>query len=154
MEGRQVLLFVGRLIDIKNLFFLLDAFALVVKRYPKAILLFVGDGDQREALERHAERNGLANHVIFAGKKQGEDLYACYNIGQIFVLPSYYERFGAVVNEALLAGCYTLCSVVAGAACLIEPRKMVISLIRHLKRILRRNWRKVWRIVKVLDKYH
>lgn len=123
LEGRQVLLFVGRLIDIKNLFFLLDALALVVNRYPKVILLFVGDGDQRVALERHAERNGLADHVIFAGKKQGEDLYACYNVGQIFVLPSYYERFGAVVNEALLAGCYTLCSVVAGAACLIEPQK-------------------------------
>ena len=123
MEGRQVLLFVGRLIDIKNLFFLLDALALVVNRYPKAILLFVGDGDQRVALERHVERNGLADHVIFAGKKQGEDLYACYNVGQIFVLPSYYERFGAVVNEALLAGCYTLCSVAAGAACLIEPQK-------------------------------
>lgn len=121
LEGRQVLLFVGRLIDIKNLFFLLDAFSLVVKRYPKAILLFVGDGDQREALERHAERNGLANHVIFAGKKQGKDLYACYNVGQIFVLPSYYERFGAVVNEALLAGCYTLCSSAAGAACLVNP---------------------------------
>ena len=116
-------MFVGRLIDIKNLFFLLDALALVVNRYPKVILLFVGDGDQRVALERHAERNGLADHVIFAGKKQGEDLYACYNVGQIFVLPSYYERFGAVVNEALLAGCYTLCSVVAGAACLIEPQK-------------------------------
>ena len=123
LEGRQVLLFVGRLIDIKNLFFLLDALALVVNRYPKVILLFVGDGDQRVALERHAERNGLADHVIFAGKKQGEDLYACYNVGQIFILPSYYERFGAVVNEALLAGCYTLCSVVAGAACLIEPQK-------------------------------
>lgn len=70
MEGRQVLLFVGRLIDIKNLFFLLDALALVVNRYPKVILLFVGDGDQRVALERHAERNGLADHVIFAGKSK------------------------------------------------------------------------------------
>ena len=121
LEGRQVLLFVGRLIDIKNLFFLLDALALVVNRYPKVILLFVGDGDQRVALERHSERNGLADHVIFAGKKQGKDLYACYNVGQIFVLPSYYERFGAVVNEALLAGCYTLCSSAAGAACLVNP---------------------------------
>ena len=121
LRGRQVLLFVGRLIDIKNLFFLLDALALVVNRYPKAILLFVGDGDQRVALERHVERNGLADHVIFAGKKQGKDLYACYNVGQIFVLPSYYERFGAVVNEALLAGCYTLCSSAAGAACLVNP---------------------------------
>jgi len=123
LEGRQVLLFVGRLIDIKNLFFLLNAFALVIKRYPKAVLLFVGDGDLRADLEQHAKRNGLADHVIFAGKKQGDDLYAYYNVGQIFVLPSYYERFGAVVNEALLAGCYTLCSIVAGAACLIEPRK-------------------------------
>ena len=33
-------LFVGRLIDIKNLFFLLDALALVVNRYPKVILSF------------------------------------------------------------------------------------------------------------------
>lgn len=123
LRGRQVLLFVGRLIDIKNLFFLLDAFALVVNKYPKAMLLFVGDGDQRVSLERHAEKNRLVNHVIFVGKKQGKELYAYYNIGQIFILPSYYERFGAVVNEALLAGCYTLCSVVAGAACLIEPRK-------------------------------
>ena len=32
-------------------------------------------------------------------------------------------RFGAVVNEELLASSYTLCSVVAGAACLIEPQK-------------------------------
>ena len=61
--------------------------------------------------------------VLCVGKKEGRDLYACYNVGQMFVLPSYYERFGAVVNEALLAGCYTLCSSVAGAACLIEPGK-------------------------------
>ena len=105
LEGRQVLLFVGRLIDIKNLFFLLDALALVVNRYPKVILLFVGDGDQRVALERHAERNGLADHVIFAGKKQGEDLYACYNVGQIFVLPSYYERFGIIGRLLYLMLC-------------------------------------------------
>lgn len=58
--------------------------------------------------------------MIFVGKKQGDDLYSYYNIGQIFVLPSYYERFGAVVNEALLAGCYTLCSSAAGASCLVS----------------------------------
>lgn len=120
LKGRQVLLFVGRLIDIKNLFFLLDGLASIVDRYPKAILLFVGDGEQRSALEIHAKKIGLKDHVLFVGKKQGVDLYAYYNIGQIFILASYYERFGAVVNEALLAGCYTLCSSAAGAACLIR----------------------------------
>lgn len=58
--------------------------------------------------------------MLFVGKKQGDDLLAYYNLGQIFVLPSFYERFGAVVNEALLAGCYTLCSNVAGASCLVK----------------------------------
>ena len=62
----------------------------------------------------------MRDHLILAGKNQGKDLYGCYNVGQIFVLPSYYERFGAVVNEALLAGCYTLCSSAAGAACLVN----------------------------------
>lgn len=118
--GRQILLFVGRLIDIKNLFFLLDALSSVIDKYPKALLLFVGDGDLRQALELHTKELGLADHVIFVGKKQGDDLYSYYNIGQIFVLPSYYERFGAVVNEALLAGCYTLCSSAAGASCLVS----------------------------------
>ena len=46
---------------------------------------------------------------------------AHYNLGDIFVLPSTFEPFGTVVNEALLSGCYTLCSSVAGAACLIAP---------------------------------
>ena len=42
------------------------------------------------------------------------------SLGDVFVLPSKYEPFGAVVNEALLAGCYVLCSLAAGASCLIE----------------------------------
>lgn len=120
LKGRQVLLFVGRLIDIKNLLLLLDALASIVDRYPRTVLLLVGDGEQRSTLELHAEKKGIQDHVLFVGKKQGADLYAYYNIGQIFILPSYYERFGAVVNEALLAGCYTLCSSAAGAACLID----------------------------------
>ncbi len=125
LRGKQVVLFVGRLIGIKNLFFLIDAFAALADKYPKAVLLLVGDGEQCFMLDEHADHKGLIDNerVLCVGKKEGRDLYACYNVGQMFVLPSYYERFGAVVNEALLAGCYTLCSSVAGAACLIEPGK-------------------------------
>ena len=52
---------------------------------------------------------------------------AYYNLAQIFVLPSLYEPFGTVVNEALLSGCYTLCSSIAGSACLIdEPQNGLV----------------------------
>ena len=86
----------------------------------KRVLLFVGEGAERETLQAEAEAWELTPCVHFAGKHEGVDLLAYYNLGQVFILPSYFEPFGAVVNEALLAGCYTLCSSAAGAACLIQ----------------------------------
>lgn len=112
------ILFVGRLIDIKNLPLLINAFSEIDN--PNARLIFVGEGNQEKELKIFCEKNGLLDRIIFAGKQENERLFAWYNIGDIFVLPSYYERFGAVVNEALLAGCFTLCSSVAGASCLIK----------------------------------
>lgn len=122
LHGKKILLFVGRLTAVKNLSFLLRALDYVIDTYPDTVLLLVGEGNDRDTLEQEIKRLHLEKHVIFAGKKQGDELYAHYNLGQIFILPSYYEPFGAVVNEALLAGCYTLCSSAAGAACLIDPK--------------------------------
>ena len=121
LRGRRVALFVGRLVPLKNLTLLIEAMAGVADRFPDAVLLLVGEGEQRPLLEARIRDLELADRVIFAGKKEGAALYAHYGLGQVFVLPSLYERFGAVVNEALMAGCYTLCSSVAGASCLIEP---------------------------------
>ena len=126
LKGKRTILFVGRLIDIKNLSFLLACFATNAATYPDAVLLLVGEGDKEDELRDLAKRLCIAEKVLFAGKKQGEALYAYYNLGQIFVLPSYLERFGAVVNEALLAGCYTLCSEAAGASCLIHEKNGAI----------------------------
>lgn len=76
-----------------------------------------------DELRRQAEELHIIDSVFFVGKKEGEELMVFYNLGAIFVLPSTYEPFGAVVNEALLAGCYTLCSSCAGASCLIQEYK-------------------------------
>ena len=120
LQGKQVLLFVGRLADVKNLHFLLKAFRQIHASFPQAVLLIVGEGAESEALKAETVDWGLTSCVHFVGKHEGVDLLAYYNLGQVFILPSYYEPFGAVVNEALLAGCYTLCSSEAGAACLIQ----------------------------------
>lgn len=120
LKGKNTVLFVGRLIGIKNIPVLIEAFQSIHKQYPESILILVGEGEEMERLKQQATDLGVADFVLFAGKKQGTELFAWYNIGQIFVLPGCIERFGAVVNEALLAGCYTLCSSVAGACCLID----------------------------------
>lgn len=116
MDGRLSLLFAGRLIDVKNLPFLIEACTHIDEPYG---LFIVGDGERREHLERLAASKGADVH--FLGKKNGDELYAWYAASDVFILPSTMEAFGAVTNEALLCGCYSLISKKAGSSCLIEP---------------------------------
>ena len=120
LKGKKILLFVGRLIPLKNVSFLIKAFGEVAASHPSAVVLIVGEGEEYSRLKGEVSRLGFEGRILFLGKKQGNELYAIYNIGQLFILPSIYEPFGAVTNEALLSGCYTLCSSVAGSVDLVK----------------------------------
>ena len=114
-NGKKILLFVGRLVDVKNIPLLLKAYKKLPDEYE---LVIIGDGDKREELQKLCKSLGI--HVHFLGKKEGDDLYAWYKAADTLILPSYREPFGAVVNEALLAGCKCVVSKNAGASCLIR----------------------------------
>ena len=120
LQNKKVLLFVGRLVTVKNLEVLLDAFALVNKNEKEAILVIVGSGELESVLKEKIKYLGLNNTVIMPGRFEGNELLAWYLIAGIFILPSISEPFGAVINEALLAGCYVLSSKLAGGASLIK----------------------------------
>lgn len=119
LQNKKVVLYVGRLVAVKNVELLIQAFSQVHNKHLDTHLVLVGDGEEQESLLKLASELHISDHVLFAGKKEGLELYAWYNIGQLFVLPSTYEPFGTVTNEALLAGCYVLCSNLAGSSCLI-----------------------------------
>lgn len=123
LRDKKVILFVGRLVKVKNISLLLDCYAQISIKMKNVVLIVVGEGYLEDELRRQAEELHIIDSVFFVGKKEGEELMVFYNLGAIFVLPSTYEPFGAVVNEALLAGCYTLCSSCAGASCLIQEYK-------------------------------
>ncbi len=120
LEGKRILLFVGRLVTEKRIDRLLHAFSQLYDSFADICMVLVGDGPQRERLQELAEELGVADHVIFAGRVEGEQLYAWYCLGGLFVLASEFERFGAVVNEALLSGMPVVCSNKAGASALIQ----------------------------------
>jgi len=61
----------------------------------------------------------VADRIRFVGRFDGIELVSWYHLGHCFVLPSRFEPYGAVVNEALLAGMPVLCSKKAGAIDLI-----------------------------------
>lgn len=116
--GKKIILFTGRLVEVKNLFFLLRSVAYL--KSTNWILVIVGDGILLDDLIKESKKLKISEKVIFIGRREGLDLLSWYNIAQIFILPSIYEPYGAVVNEALLGGCYVLCSNLAGASSLIN----------------------------------
>lgn len=115
LQGKKVLLFVGRLYKDKNLPMAIDAF--LQAHISDCIFIIIGDGQEKELL---TTLYGKESSVLILGRYEGDELYAWYNVAQMLILPSIREPFGAVVNEALMAGCRVLLSEAAGSECLIK----------------------------------
>lgn len=120
LTDKKVLLYVGRLVEVKGLDVLLNSFSLLLQDHPEAHLVLVGEGPLEAELKAQANRLKLGENIHFTGRFDGLPLVAWYNMGDLFVLPSRFEPFGAVVNEALLAGLPVVCSDIAGSAVLID----------------------------------
>lgn len=113
IKDSNIILYTGRLVEVKGLKLLLNAFARSTNDNYKLIL--VGEGQQKSELVQLAKSLGISEKVIFPGYFDGPNLYAWYSIANFFILPSTYEPFGAVVNEALIYGCPVVASKYIGA---------------------------------------
>lgn len=116
LTGKKVLLFVGRLVELKNIQNIIPLFKAL--NHDDYVFVIVGDGPMESQLKHLADN---ARNIIFTGRLEGLELIAWYNIAQLSILASNKEAFGAVTNEALLAGCYALVSRKAGSQSLILP---------------------------------
>jgi len=92
---------------------LLRAFA--ASAVPGAHLIFAGDGPLREEIKSEANALGLSGQVHFVGFANQTQLPGIYRAADLMVLPSEYEPFGVVVNEAMLCGCPAAVSDRVGA---------------------------------------
>ncbi|TYC08804.1 glycosyltransferase family 4 protein [Bizionia gelidisalsuginis] len=117
-SGRVKLLFVGGLNHRKGVDILLKSLFKINRDYSLDI---VGDGDQRQLLEEYCTRNSI-NNVNFLGTKNNEDIRNLFHNYDVHILPSRHDGWGAVVNEALMAGLFVLCSDACGAQELIKNK--------------------------------
>ena len=120
LDGRPVLLWVGRIAPIKGLDTLLDAVARLSESGQDMRLLVVGgDADERTSgheisLRQRIERLGLGDSVRFLGPQPQGVLPLYYAASDVTVLPSYYESFGMVALEAMACGSPVIASRVGG----------------------------------------
>ncbi len=92
---------------------LLEAFALA--NHPDSYLVFAGEGPLRNSIEERARALGISDRVRMLGFVNQSQLPAVYCAADLLVLPSLYEGFGLVVNEAMLCGCPVVISDCVGA---------------------------------------
>jgi glycosyltransferase involved in cell wall biosynthesis len=105
LEDGLVMLYVGRLVPAKGVDTLIRAFGKTGGGggdVPQ--LLLVGDGEQRAELVSLTAELGLTERVVFAGSRSWSELPTLYGVADLFVLPSRFEPWGAVVSEAIACG--------------------------------------------------
>jgi len=92
---------VGRHVPEKGQAVLLEAAALLRERGHEVVATLAGDGPSRPALERIAERLGIASQVRFPGAIGQDEIHALYDGASIFCLPSFAEGIPVVLMEAM-----------------------------------------------------
>jgi glycosyltransferase involved in cell wall biosynthesis len=113
-EGELVIGTIGRLMEQKGMAYLLQAFAVLVRRRGDVKLVIVGDGELRHDLERLAERLEVSERVVFAGIRK--DVPNLMRLFDVFALPSLWEGQPITVVEAMAAGTPVVATDVGGNA--------------------------------------
>jgi glycosyltransferase involved in cell wall biosynthesis len=109
-----IVLFCAKLQPWKRPFDLLRAFARA--NLPNALLIYAGEGLLRQQLATEASALAVSPRVRFLGFQNQSQLPAVYTASDLMVLPSEYEPFAVVVNEASCCGCPVAASDRVGAA--------------------------------------
>jgi len=100
-ENSVVFIFVGRLIPVKNLPFVLEGFYEVLKENSKVHLLIVGAGPKKKSLVKFVEGKGMNKNVTFTGNIERDEIVNYYSAADVLIMTSKYESFPLVVLEAM-----------------------------------------------------
>ena len=114
------ILFVGRLVPVKGVSVLIDAFSRIADAYPDATLTIVGDGAERRKLEDMSNQLGLEERVFFTGALNQHQVAVRMSEADLFVLPSFAEGLPVVLMEAMASGLPVIATNVAGTPELVE----------------------------------
>lgn len=99
----NVILFLGRLSEQKNLNLLFRSFSLVQNTLENSVLVIVGRGELEEDLKQLVKKMALKN-VVFTGEVKPEEVPELLNCADVFALTSWYEASPTVVKESLACG--------------------------------------------------
>jgi teichuronic acid biosynthesis glycosyltransferase TuaC len=118
-QDRHIFLWVGKMVPVKGLDVLMDAWNDMRDRSPRPLLLLVGNGDEEKRIARAASH--FPDSVRLVGEVEHTDLADWYRSADAVVLPSRSEGIPNVLLEALACGTPFVASAVGGVIELDDP---------------------------------
>jgi glycosyltransferase involved in cell wall biosynthesis len=118
-EDDTLLVYVGRLVPIKNPVGAIEVLSELPAEYTLAI---VGDGDERETVEQAVREHGVEDQVRICGALPHEEALETIAAADALVFPSYAESYGAVVFEALALNTMVFARPVGAVPAVDHPR--------------------------------
>jgi len=97
----QYLLFVGSVIERKNVLSIIKALESIKKFMNIPLVIVGGGGTHLQEVKKYAESKGLENLLYFPPYISNEYLPQVYRGARVFIYPSYYEGFGIPVIESM-----------------------------------------------------
>lgn len=101
-EDKIVIGHIGRFTPQKNSIHLIEIFAAVANKEPRAVLCLIGDGELKEDMMVKIRELGIEERIKYLGRR--EDIQQFYNAMDCFLLPSLYEGLPVVGLEAESCG--------------------------------------------------
>ncbi len=135
LDNEKLFLFVGRINFIKNIPFIIQALTYLKEQNFAFKMIFVGNGNDADALKKLIKDNGLQDKVILAGEiKDRHELEKIYSASDLFLFPSLYDANSLVQIEAASQGLPTLFIREAKtASSCIEDQNAFMSENDHIK---------------------
>jgi glycosyltransferase involved in cell wall biosynthesis len=119
-DGQIAVGYVGRMVQEKGIFTLLDASERLLAQAPEALIVWVGDGLDLPKLQARLEHSTFRQRHIF--RRWTDDMQGVYNALDVVAVPSEYaEPFGRVSVEAQACGTAVVCSDAGGLPETLSP---------------------------------
>ena len=106
-SGFPVLINIGRLESPKGQRYLIESMPDIIRNFPRALLLIVGEGKLQPQLKELTESLDLNDHVLFLGQRG--DVKRLLESSDVYVLSSLYEGCPNVLLEAMAIGLPSVC---------------------------------------------
>ena len=149
----QILIgFVGRLVKLKGVDLLIEAFAQLEQEHRHLKLQIIWDGEERSTLEKQVEALGLWDKISFLWYQSPEKVYSDFlPYIDVFVNPSLQEGLPTTVVEALFTQCIIVASNVGGTSEIADGEDFIVvepwnveTLERGLNQALVLVWKANW----------